>query len=337
MINSLAIEVIEMAGENSVSFAGVMRARRVINKYLARTPLRHYPILSQALGCRAFIKHENHQPTGSFKIRGGINLISSLSAAERERGVISATRGNHGQSLACAASIFGARAVIVVPEGNNPEKNLAMSSFGAELIVHGRDFDQAREKAEELAAEHGYRYVHPANEPLLVNGVATYALEIFEEMEPDVILVPVGLGTGVSGVLTVAEALGSRAEVIAVQAERAPCVYLSWRSGRLVRTESSDTFADGLATRVPAELTLSLMRGRLSDFILVSEEEIRQAILLLWRATHNIAEGAGAAATAGAVKIKQRLKDKTVVMIMTGSNIDTATLARVLTDPAPWS
>lgn len=316
-----------------VSIEGVLAARRVVYRHLKPTPLYHYLLLSEALGCEAYVKHENHLPTGSFKVRGGINLVSSLTAEDKARGIITATRGNHGQSLAFASREYGVRAVIVVPEGNNPEKNAAMRAYGAELIVHGRDFDEAREKAEELTRANGYRYVHPANEPLLIHGVGTYALEIMEELpEVDVIINPIGGGSGVAGILTVVRALKPAVEVIGVQAEGAPAVYLSWREGKFVTTESATTFADGVATRVPFELTFDIIRRQIDDIVLVSEDEIRQAVLTLLRTTHNLAEGAGALAVAGAFRLRERLRGKRVVTVLTGGNIDQATLRRILTD-----
>ncbi len=314
-----------------VSIKGVFEARRPVYRYLKPTPLSPYPLLSEWLGCEAYIKHENHNPTGSFKIRGGLNLIGSLSPEERERGVITATRGNHGQSIALASRIHGARCLIAVPEGNNPEKNEAMRSFGAELLVHGRDFDEAREKVEEICQTEGLRYIHSANEPLLIHGVGTYALEIVEELpDIDYIFVPIGGGSGVSGLLTVVRSLLPDVRVIGVQAERAPALYRSWKEGRLIATESADTFADGLATRIPFELTFRLIQEQIDQIVTVSEEELEETINELLRRTHNIAEGAGAAATAGAYKMRAEIAGKKVVTILSGSNLETARLKAIL-------
>ncbi len=314
-----------------VSIKGVFEARRPVYRYLKPTPLSLYPLISEWLGCEAYIKHENHNPTGSFKIRGGLNLIGSLTPEERERGVITATRGNHGQSIALASRIHGVRCLIAVPEGNNPEKNEAMRSFGAELLVHGRDFDEAREKVEEICQAEGLRYIHSANEPLLIHGVGTYALEIVEELpDLDYIFVPIGGGSGVSGLLTVVRSLLPGARIVGVQAERASAVYQSWKAGRPVTTEGADTFADGLATRMTFELTFQLIQEQIDQVITVSEEELEETVYELLKRTHNIAEGAGAAATAGAYKMRAEIAGKKVVTILSGSNLETARLQAIL-------
>lgn len=316
---------------DEISLREIMRARALIYRYLKPTPLIHYPTLSAITGFQTYVKHENHNPTGAFKIRGGLNLISSLPQEEKERGVITATRGNHGQSVALASRMFGVPCTIVVPRGNNPEKNRAMRGFGAELMEYGRDFDEARQRVEEIRHERGLRYIHPANEPLLINGVGTYSLEIFEEL-PDVddIIVPIGGGSGACGAITVARALNPKTRIIGVQAERAPSVYLSWKKGRIIETESSDTFADGLATRVPFEMTFTIIRQGISDIITVSEDEIKTSIRLLLETTHNVAEGAGAVPLAAGLKIRDQLKGRKVVIILSGGNIDLPTLRWVL-------
>jgi threonine dehydratase len=317
--------------EFPVTFEEVVAARERIAPYLPRTPLYEYPGLSKLLGFPFYLKHENHQPVGAFKVRGGVNLISQLSDEEKARGVLCATRGNHGQSVAYAAKLFGVQAVVVIPEGNNPEKNAAMEDLGADLVVHGKDFDEAVAKAEELKAEHGYRYVHSANDPKLIAGVGTYALEIFETLEAvDAIIVPIGLGSGISGVSIVAKKLSPSTRIIGVQAEKAPAVCLSWREKKIVTTESADTIADGLATRVPASTTLDIINRCVDDIVLLSEQEIIDGIGLLLRETHNLAEGAGAASTAAAFKLRDKLKGKRVVGVLSGGNIDRATLKTVL-------
>lgn len=315
----------------SPCFDDVLAARERVRRYLPRTPVYPCPGLSRLLGCELFVKYENHLPTGAFKVRGGINLIAQLGPEERRRGVVTATRGNHGQSIAWAARRFGVPARIFVPHGNNPEKNDAMRAFGAELVVHGADFDEAREHAEAQVEREGLRYVHAANEPDLIAGVGTYALELFEDV-PDLeaVLVPVGLGSGICGLSLVRAACSPATRVIGVQAERAPSVYLSWKEGRLVTTERADTFADGLATRVPAELTLGMIRTHVDDFLLVTEEAIAEAIRLLLRYTHNLAEGAGAAALAAARVRRDALAGCRVAVILSGGNLDLATLRRVL-------
>jgi threonine dehydratase len=257
--------------------------------------------------------------------------MSALAPEERARGVIAATRGNHGLSVAWAARRFGVRAVIVVPHGNNPEKNEAMRALGAELIEHGRDFDEARERVELLVKERGHRYVHSANEPLLIAGVGTCALELFEDVpDLDCLIVPVGLGSGICGAALARGALSPATRLVGVQAERAPSIYLSWKEKRPVTTSSSDTFADGLATRVPAELTLAGILRHVDDFLTVSEESIAQAIRDLLRYTHNLAEGAGAAPLAAIEALRPALAGKRVAMVLSGGNLDSATLRRVL-------
>jgi threonine dehydratase len=314
-----------------VNFQGVLEAKRSVYAHLRPTPLIQYPLLDRLLGCRVHVKHENHNPTGSFKIRGGINLIGNLSDEEKHRGVITATRGNHGQSIALASKLNGVRSLIAVPRGNNPDKNEAMEAFGAELLIHGRDFDEAREKVEEIREERGLRYIHPANEPMLIHGVGTYGLEILEDLpRPDYIFVPLGGGSGISGVLTVVRAAAPKVKVVGVQAEKAPSIYLSWKKGEIETTESCDTIADGLATRVPFELTFSIIRSSVDEITTVSEEEMAAAVYDFYQTTHNIAEGAGAASLAAAKKFGHKLTGKTVVLILSGGNIETGLLRNIL-------
>ncbi|HXF03914.1 MAG TPA: threonine dehydratase [Blastocatellia bacterium] len=317
--------------EPTVSMAEILEARRVIRRYLNRTPLYYYAGLSELIGASVYVKHENHQPIGAFKVRGGINLISRLTPEERKRGVITASTGNHGQSIAYAAQLFGVRAVVVVPVGSNPDKVRAIQRLGAEVIFHGADFDEAREYVEAIAEREGYRYVHSANEPHLIAGVGTIGLEIVEDLpQVDVIIVPVGGGSGAAGISTAVKALNPRIEVIGVQSEGAPAAYLSWRDGRLVATATMTTFAEGLATRVGFEMTVSILRQYLTDFVLVSDDEIRQAMLLMMEATHNLVEGAGAAPLAAALKIKERLRGRTVVLDQSGGNITLESLRNLL-------
>jgi threonine dehydratase len=294
------------------------------------TPLMRHPLLAKETGLDILVKHENHNPTGAFKVRGGLNLIGSLSAAER-RGVITATTGNHGQSIALACQRAGVPCTIVTPLGNNPEKNAAMRTYGAELIEFGRDFDEARERVEQLQHERQLRYVHSANEPLLLAGVATYALEMFEQQpDIDVVLVPIGGGSGACGCVLVRSALGTRARVIGVQAERADAFARSWHSGTRVVGDKADTFAEGMATRVTFDLTFEILKQGLDDIMTLSEEEIAGGIRLALRATHNLAEGAGAASLAAAMKLRDQLAGKRVACVMSGGNIDQGTLKRVL-------
>jgi threonine dehydratase len=263
-------------------------------------------------------------------VRGGLNLIGSLPPDERH-GVVTATTGNHGQSIALACRLAGMPCVIVTPVGNNPEKNAAMRALGAEVIEFGRDFDEARERVEQMQHERTLRYVHSANEPHLIAGVGTYGLEIFEQKpDVDVILVPIGGGSGACGCAIARTGLGSRAKIIGIQAERADAVTRSWKSGTRVVGEKADTFAEGMATRVTFDLTFEILQREMDDIITLSEDEIAEGIRLALRTTHNLAEGAGAASLAAAMKLRDRLSGKTVVCVMSGGNIDRATLQRVL-------
>jgi threonine dehydratase len=315
----------------------VHAARTVVSRTLRPTPLLRHPLLNAKTGLDIYVKHENHNPTGAFKVRGGLNLIASLNADER-RGVITATTGNHGQSIAMACEREGVPCTIVVPVGNNPEKNAAMRAFGATVIEHGRDFDDARERVEDLQRANGLRYVHSANEPLLIAGVATYALEIFEDLpDVDVILVPIGGGSGACGCALVRSWLGSKAEVIGIQAAAADAFTQSWRTGTRIVRDRIGTFAEGMATRVTFDLTFDILREHLDDVVTLTEDELMEGVRLALETTHNLAEGAGAASLAAAMKLQDRLRDRKVVCVMSGGNIDQATLTRVLTTPRPTS
>jgi threonine dehydratase len=314
------------------TLADVYAARPRVSRLVRRTPLMRHALLDAETGLDILVKHENHNPTGAFKVRGGVNLIAGLSPADR-RGVITATTGNHGQSIALACLHEKVPCTIVVPMGNNPEKNAAMRALGAELIEFGRDFDEARERVEQLQSERGLRYVHSANEPLLIAGVGTYALEIFEDQpDTDVILVPIGGGSGACGCTIVRTGLGSGAVVIGVQAERADAFARSWRGPARVVGEQCDTFAEGMATRVTFDLPFSILKSQLDDIVTLSEDELAEGVRLALRATHNLAEGAGAASLMAAVKLRDSLAGKKVVCVMSGGNIDRATLTRVLGD-----
>jgi threonine dehydratase len=313
------------------TYADVLAAAPVVYRHMRPTPLYEWRALSDLLGCRFLLKHENHTPTTAFKVRGGIHLVSRLPDEQKARGVIGCTTGNHGQSLAYACRLFGVRCVLVVPANANPDKLDAMRALGAELIEHGRDFDEAREHCEEIRHREGLRYVHSANEPDLIAGVGTYALEVFDEVPaPDVVLVPVGLGSGICGTCLVAAARSPATRVIGVQSELAPAVTLSWRQGRPVQTDTPRTFAEGMATRQPADMTLEIMRRHVRDMVLVSDAQLREAIRLLLRVTHNLAEGAGAASTAAALQLREQLTGQTVVGVLSGGNLDLRELARIL-------
>jgi threonine dehydratase len=313
----------------------VYRARRVIAPHLPRTPLIHAPALDRLLEARVYVKCENTLPTGAFKVRGGINLLSHLTPEERRRGVITASTGNHGQSIAYAGRLLGIRVVIGAPRESNPLKVAAMRALGAEVTLEGRDFDGAREWVERTAEQEGYRYVHSANEPLLIAGVGTASLEVMEEVpDADVIIVPIGAGSGACGHCIVAKALSPRVQVIGVQAEGAPPVYRSLKEGGMVHLDRLETFAEGLATRVPFALPITILRRHLDDIVLVSDEEMKLAILLLAEAVRQTAEGAGAASTAAALRLRDRLRGKSVVLILSGGNITLDTLAEIYQDGA---
>jgi threonine dehydratase len=309
----------------------VYAARARVYAVLKPTPLASHPLLADALGLDIRVKHENHNPTGAFKVRGGVNLVSALSDDERRAGVISATTGNHGQSIAFACRREGVACTLAVPVANNPEKNAAMRAWGATLIEHGRDFDEARELVERLAVERGLRYVHSANEPLLVAGVATCALEILEAWpDVDVVLVPIGGGSGAAGLVTVRDAFGHHARIIGVQAAGADAFARSWRTGTRVEAEDVATFAEGLATRVTFDLTFGILQSSLDDLVTLTEGELAEGVRLALRTTHNLDEGAGAASIAAAAKLGSQLQDRRVACIMTGGNIDLRTLQRVV-------
>jgi len=308
----------------------VYRAKRTIAPYFQRTPLQYSLGLSELLDAEVYIKHEEHLPLGAFKSRGGINLLSNLSSEERQRGLITSSTGNHGQSIASAGKEFGVRVLIGLPENANPVKVAAMRSLGAELIFRGENFDDAREYCERLAREEGYRYVHAVNEPLLIAGVGTASLEIIEDLpDVDVLMLPLGGGSGISGACVVAKSIDPSIQVYAVQSEAAPAAYLSWKRGELVDAPM-ETFAEGVATKSGYELPQRIMRELLDDFLLVSDDDIRRAIGLLVEKAHTLAEPAGATAMAGAVKHAGRLKGKKVAITVSGANITADRLAEAL-------
>jgi len=314
-----------------LKLAEIEDAGGIVRDVVPQTPLYNWPLLSAHAGCDVLVKHENHTPIGAFKVRGGLVYMDSLRKSEAvPRAVTSATRGNHGQSIALAAARAGIGCVIYVPHGNSPEKNAAMRAFGATLVEHGRDFDEAKHECARAAREQGLHLV-PSFHRELVRGVATYALELFRAAGPlDVVYVPIGMGSGICGVITVRDLLGLKTEVVGVVAEQAPAVALSFATGRIVATPSAATFADGLACREPNEESLGLIRAGAARIATVTEAEIADAIRTIYRATHNAAEGAGAAAFAAIVKERERLARRRVAFVLSGSNIDTAPLARIL-------
>lgn len=309
----------------------VLDARARVYRVLRPTALIHHPLLDEWTGCQTWVKHENHNPTGAFKVRGGINLVSQLGEDDRRRGVISASTGNHGQSMALACRAFGVRCRIVVPVGNNPDKNAAMRAYGAEVEEHGRDFDEAREFVESLVAREGWRYVHSANEPHLIAGVGTYAHEIFEDLpDPDCVFVPVGGGSGACGCCIVRNARGARTKIIGVNASGADAFARSWRGPVRVSADRADTFAEGIATRTTYDLTFSILAASLDDVVTVTDDELWEGMAAALTRTHNLAEGAGAAALAAARAYGRRHAGARVVCVMSSGNADLRTLSRLL-------
>ena len=308
----------------------VLAAKPRVYAHLRPSPLLHHPLLDEWVGCRVLVKHENHNPTGSFKIRGGLNLVGQLTAQERQRGVIAASTGNHGQSLALACQLHGVRCRIVVPVDANPDKMAAMRAFGAEILEHGRDFDEAREWVEDVAVREGWRYVHNANEPLLIAGVGTYAAEVYDALERvDFVFVPIGGGSGAAGCAIVRAGLGARTRIVGVQAQQADAFARSWRGPVRVTSERAATFAEGIATRTTFDLTFEMLKTALDDVVTLEEDELRQGVAAAIQFTHNLAEGAGAAPLAAARRYGPP-KDATVVCVMSGGNADMRTLRHSL-------
>ena len=298
-------------------------AQGIVSAAMPPTPAHPWPLLSERLGATAIVKHENHTPIGAFKVRGGLVYVDRL---KRERphtpGLISATRGNHGQSLAFAASRYRMPVTIFVPHGNSVEKNRAMRAFGADLVEHGQDFQSAREEAERRARLGGLEFV-PSFHPDLVLGVATYALELLRKApDLDVLYVPIGQGSGICGCILARDLLGLATEIVGVQSTEAPSYALSFAAGTVVTTESSNTLADGMATRVPDADALAIIRKGASRVVQVTDDEIRVAIRAYWTDTHNLAEGAGAAALAAALQEKPNIRGKRIGLILSGGNID---------------
>jgi threonine dehydratase len=311
------------------TYQDVLAARPRVYAHMRPSPLLTHPLLDDWIGCATWIKHENHNPTGSFKIRGGLNLVAQMSDEEKRRGVMCASTGNHGQSIAMACRLHGVRCRVVVPVGANPDKTAAMRALGAELQEHGRDFDEAREFVEDISAREGWRYVHNANEPQLISGVATYAVEVFEDCpDVDYVFVPIGGGRGAAGCAIVRTAIGSRAKVVGVQAARADAFARSWRGP--VRVDArAETFAEGIATRTTFDLTFGILKSALDEVVTLEESELEEGLSAALRCTHNLAEGAGAAALAAARKAGLP-SDARVVCVMSGGNADQRTLRRAL-------
>ncbi len=307
------------------------QAVNIVYDHMLPSPQLHWPLLSQRCCCEVWVKHENHNPTGAFKVRGGLVYLENLLVREPDlTGVVTATRGNHGQSIAFAAARHGVKAVIIVPEGNNPEKNLAMQALGAELIVHGKDFDDAVPHTETLAAKRGLHRM-PSFHADLVCGVASYALEFFRA-QPDLnrVYVPIGLGSGVCGMICARNALGLATEIIGVVSTNADCYARSFAAGQCTETSTAHTLADGMAVRVPNAEALALMQGNLARIVAVDDEDVLSAIKIYFRDTHNIAEGAGAAPLAALLKEKELNRGDKVGVVLSGGNIDQALYVRAL-------
>jgi threonine dehydratase len=299
------------------------QAHAIVGAAMPPTPAHAWPLLSERIGATAIVKHENHTPIGAFKVRGGLVYVDRL---KRERphtaGLISATRGNHGQSLAFAGRRYRVPVTIYVPSGNSIEKNRAMRAFGANLVEHGEDFQAAAEEASRHAGRDGLEFV-PSFHPDLVVGVATYALELLRTApDIDVLYVPIGQGSGICGCILARDLLGLSTEIVGVQSTEAPSYALSFAAGMVVRTNSSNTLADGMATRVPDADALAIIRKGASRIVQVTDDEVAAAIRAYWTDTHNLAEGAGAAALAAALQDKAKIRGKRVGLILTGGNID---------------
>ena len=313
-----------------ITLADVVAARDFLAPHLSPTPLVRREGVSAALGLDVWLKCESLLPTGAFKVRGGLNLIGRDASAKA--GVIAASTGNHGQSLAYAGKVFGVPVTIVVPHGSNPLKVAAMRANGATILEQGDDFEDARLECERRSGALGLRYVHSGNEPYLIAGVATAALEVLQWQLPDagVLIVPVGGGSGAAGAAIVAKAMRPDVQIIGVQAAGAPAAYLSWKERRPRETERADTFAEGLATRTPFALPQGILAELLDDFVLVTDDELYAAMRLLLVEGHLVAEGAGAAATAAALQLAPRLTDRKVVCWISGGNATGESLRRAL-------
>ena len=304
-------------------------AHRIVGAAVPPTPAHRWPLLAERLGAEVVVKHENHTPTGAFKVRGGLVYVDRL---KRERpgvtGLISATTGNHGQSLAFAGRRYGMPVTILAPHGNSTEKNRAMRGFGANLVEHGEDYQSAREEAERRAKLELFEFV-PSFHRDIVLGVATYALELLRTApDLDVLYVPIGLGSGICGCITTRDLLGLKTEIVGVQSTEAPSYALSFAAGTIVSTNSSNTRADGVATRVPDPDAFSIIRKGVSRIVQVTDDEVAAAIRAYWTDTHNLAEGAGAAPLAAALQDKAKLRGKRVGLILSGGNIDFALFNR---------
>jgi len=306
-----------------------------VRAFVPATPAYRWPLLNSRSGAEVIVKHENHTPTGSFKARGVLVYVDALRrAGQLPNGLVTATRGNHGQSVAIAAAHNGIPSVIVVPEGNSREKNAAMEGFGGELVTAGKDFDESRVVAAEIGHQRGYHFV-PSFHRELVKGVATYAHELFESCELDVVYVPIGMGSGICGLITMRDLLNLKTEIVGVVAEGAPAFALSFEAGRPVKANSALTFADGMACRDPQPEAFEIIARGAARVVAVSEDDIAEAIRIYYTTTHNLAEGAGAAPLAALLKEKERYAGKRVGLILSGGNVDMAVFAQILRGETP--
>lgn len=314
-----------------ISIADVKRARKVIKPFLTPTPFVSNPVLNERVGAEVFVKLENIQDIGAFKIRGAINLLATMDEKERAKGIVTATRGNYGAALAQACAMYDTHCTVFVPEGNNPDKNAAVTALGGELIIKGHDFDAAWDASVRHAWNSGAVSVHPGKRSELVAGQATVAMEMLDQAKDglDVVIVPVGGGSLAAGTTTVIKSLSPKTKVIAVQAENAPAFHHAWHTDDYAPMVATKTIADGLATRVPVRYTLGMMQ-EMHDFVLVSEDEICMAIRCYAETIHQLAEGGGAAPLAAAFKLKEQLAGKRVGLVLTGSNIDNQSLVGAL-------
>lgn len=304
-------------------------AQKTVYQFIDPTPLYPYVTLSDLVGTKIWVKHENHLPTGAFKVRGGLHLVAHLSQEQKASGLYTASTGNHGQSIAYAGKVFEVNTFIAVPKNANPGKVAAMKGLGANVLFYGKDFDEARDWVKQLSEKKWGKFIGPTDEQL-IQGVGTYALEILKDLPiANVIIVPVGAGSGVCGTGIVAKAINPKIKIIAVQSAQAPAMQLSWESGKMVEAEMN-TFAEGIATRITFLNTQQIMRKVVDEFILVEDEEIRTAILMMMKHTHNLVEGAAAAPLAAALKMREKLKNKNVVLIASGGNISIKTLKDIL-------
>lgn len=307
----------------TIPLKDIEAAAEIVYRHMRPTPEISWPLLNARTGAEVIVKHENHTPIGAFKVRGGLNYMTRLKEADPDcPGVITATRGNHGQSVSRAATAVGLRSVIYVPHGNNPEKNAAMEAFGAELMVHGDDFQESREEAGRVGEAEGLHMIPPFH-PDLVAGVGTYALELLQaHPDLDTVYVPVGMGSGICGLISARDGLGLKTRIVGIVAERAPAYALSFEAGTPVNTNDADTFADGVACRSPDPEAVAIINAGADRIVRLSEDEFRAAMRAYFYDTHNIAEGAGAGPLAGLLQEKDRMAGKKVGVILSGGNAD---------------